>query len=139
MAGPWTGISDMQRKLRGFGRKYPDEVGRALYLETEIEATEVKRRTPVWNPDNPVPHGHVPGSLRASIHVVGPIRVGDAVYTLIVAGGTAAPYALYVHEDLEAFHKTGQAKYIESVILESAPYILQRVARRVDLNRAAQG
>lgn len=139
MAGAkFTGTTDMQRKLRNFGRKYPDEVGAALYIETEIEATEVKRRTPVWNPDNPVPHGHVPGSLRASVHVVGPIRVGDRVYTLIVAGGTAAPYALYVHEDLEAFHRTGQAKYIESVIRESAPYILARVARRVDLRRAME-
>ncbi len=132
-----TGISDMQRKLRIFGRKYPDEVGRALYLETEIEATEVKRRTPVWNPDNPVPTGHVPGSLRASIHVIGPIRIGDRVYTLIAAGGTAAPYALYVHEDLEAFHRTGEAKYIESVILEAAPYLLGRVAKRVLINRLA--
>jgi hypothetical protein len=133
-----TGLSDMQRRLRTFGRKYPDEIGRALYLETEIEATEVKKRTPVWNPDNPVPHGHVPGSLRASIHVIGPVRVGESVYTLIAAGGTAAPYALYVHEDLEAFHRTGQAKYIESVILESAPYMMSRVAARVQLNRAAE-
>jgi hypothetical protein len=133
-----AGIPDMQRKLRAFGRKYPDEVGRGLYLETEIEATEVKKRTPVWNPDNAVPKGHTPGSLRASVHVIGPVRVGDKVYTLIVAGGTAAPYALYVHEDLEAFHKTGQAKYIESVILESRPFILQRVAARVELNRAAE-
>lgn len=128
----------MQRKLRTFGRKYPDEAGRALYLETEIEATEVKRRTPVWNPENPVPAGHVPGSLRASVHVIGPIRVGDRVYTLIAAGGTSASYALYVHEDMEAFHRTGQAKYIESVILESQPYILQRVAKRIVLNRLTE-
>jgi hypothetical protein len=128
----------MQRKLRAFGRKYPDEVGRALYLETEIEATEVKKRTPSGTQTMRYPRGTRPGSLRASVHVIGPMRVGDKVYTLIVAGGTAAPYALYVHEDLEAFHRTGQAKYIESVILESRPFILQRVAARVELNRAAE-
>lgn len=138
MPGITWNVTDMQRKLRAFGRKYPNEVGRALYIETEIEATEVKKRTPVWNPDNPVPKGHVPGSLRASVHVVGPVQAGGRIYTLIVAGGTAAPYALYVHEDLEAFHKTGQAKYIESVLLESRPYLAARVAARVELARTAE-
>lgn len=123
------GLTEMQRKLRVFGNKFPDEVGRALYQETQVELTEVKRRTPVDK-----------GPLRASEHVVGPVIVARGansrmVFTLIVAGGPSAPYARYVHEDPDAFHKVGQWKYIESVIMESRAYMGARVAKRIELNR----
>jgi len=101
-----------------------DEVGRALYIETEIELKEVKRRTPVDT-----------GELRASEHTVGPIRRWRNIYTEIVAGGPAAPYAIYVHEDPDAFHKVGQWKYIESVLFESRPFMAARVAKRIELAR----
>jgi hypothetical protein len=119
------------RRLQNLKRNFPEEVGRALYQETEVESTEVKKRTPVKH-----------GNLRASIHVEGPIYEGRSVInggkiiTKIVAGGPSAPYAMYVHEDLTAFHKVGQAKFIESVIFESRPYMAARVAARIDYNRA---
>ncbi len=119
-----TGAAKVKANIKTLIRRFPDEVGRALYIETGIETTEVKRRTPVDK-----------GTLRASIHTVGPVRQGRTIYTLIVAGGPAAPYAIYVHEDLTAFHKVGQAKYIESVILESRSSMGARVAKRIELNR----
>ena len=119
------GAEAMKKRLQTFAKKFPDEVGRALYLETEIDAKEVKRRTPVRH-----------GTLRGSVHVQGPDRRWRTISTLIVAGGPAAPYAVYVHENLEALHKVGQAKFLESVILESRPYITQRVAKRIELKRA---
>jgi len=115
------GADKIKARLTAFERRFPDHVANALRIETEIEATECKRRTPVDT-----------GALRASIHVEGPEREGRRIWTSIVAGGVAASYALIVHEDMEAFHKVGQAKYIESVILESRPYMAQRVAARVD-------
>lgn len=120
------------RKVRG---QFPDEAARGLYQETEVESTEVKKRTPVWNSDRPLPFGHAAGTLRSTVHVVGPMRSGTRIYTMIVAGGTTAPYAIYVHEDLEAFHKVGQAKFLESVILESRPHMGARVARRIQINK----
>ena len=120
-----TGAAAYRKKLQTLQKKFPDEVKRALYVETEIEVKEVKRRTPVDT-----------GNLRASIHQVGPTREGRRVFTKIVAGGTAAPYAIYVHEDPDAFHKVGQWKYLESVILESRPFLAQRIAKRIELNRA---
>lgn len=120
-----TGVEAMRAKLQQLTSRLPDEVGRALYLETEIEATECKRRTPVDT-----------GALQSSIHVEGPKRAfNGGIYTEIVAGGPAAPYALAVHENLDAFHNPGQAKFIESTINESAPHMAARVARRIDLNR----
>lgn len=109
-------------------QRIPDEVGRALFQETEVEATEVKRRTPVRY-----------GPLRASVHVEGPFREGRRIWTNIVAGGPAAPYAIFVHEDPDAIHKVGQWKYIESVVKESVPYIAGRIANRIDLNKALEG
>jgi hypothetical protein len=98
----------------------------ALRQETEVEATEVKRRTPVDK-----------GTLRGTIHVEGPFREGRRIWTTIVAGGPAAPYAFFVHEDPDAHHEVGQWKYLESVILQSAPHMASRVGARVDLNQIA--
>jgi hypothetical protein len=116
----------MRAKLARLASRFPDEVKRALYIETEIEVKEVKRRTPVDK-----------GPLRASVHQQGPDRSGvRTIGTAIVAGGTAAPYAIYVHENLDAFHAVGQAKFIESVILEARPHMGRRVAKRIELHRA---
>ena len=105
--------------------KYPKVVSNALYAEVEIEITEVKRRTPVDL-----------GDLKGSIHQEGPDRKGNRIFSTIVAGGEAADYAAIVHEDLDAFHEVGQAKYIESVIFESKDHMADRVSRRIHLNRA---
>lgn len=105
----------------------PDEFARALYQEAVIEEKECKRRTPVDT-----------GTLRATVQVVGPVREGTTIRAWISAGteGPAADYALVVHEDLEAFHAVGEAKYIERPLMESAPYMAGRIAKRIDLNKA---
>lgn len=122
------GAAQIRAKLVRLQTRFPDEVGRALYQESEVELKEIKRRTPVDT-----------GELRASEHVEGPFRSGRSISTRIVAGGPSASYALYVHENLEAFHAVGQAKYIESVLFESQPYMSARVAKRIDLNRMLVG
>jgi hypothetical protein len=124
-----TGVKEMIRRISVIRQKFPNEIGRALRQEIELEATEAKRRTPVDR-----------GNLRASIHVKGPEVSGRRIWCRIVAGGNAAPYAIYVHENLEANHDSppfsgGQAKFIESVILESAPHMPARIAARVKSNR----
>lgn len=119
------GVEQMQARLRTLATQFPHEVGRAMRIETEIEATEARRRTPVKT-----------GVLRASIHVTGPDHRGRLISTHIVAGGPAAPYAVAVHENLYAFHATGRSKFVESVLLESVPFLSARIAKRVDLNKA---
>lgn len=96
-------------------------VGHALVAEAEIEMTEAKRRTPVKT-----------GALRASGHVGGPFnRTGGVVEVVMGFGGPAVSYAATVHERLDVFHRNGQAKYLESVLLESVPYLAQRIANRI--------
>lgn len=47
-------------------------------------------------------------------------------------GGPAAPYALYVHEDEEAFHpRGGESGFLVKPLQESAPHLADRIARRM--------
>ena len=155
MANVFTirGLDQVQRRLAAVASQVEGQVGAALRAEAEIEMTEAKKRTPVDT-----------GALRGSGHVTGPhVAVvsgtpsgrnlmgqfqsagarsfgGQQVVSVTMAfGGPAAPYATKVHEDLEAFHRNGQAKFLESVLLESAPYLAQRVARRIRLGQASGG
>lgn len=131
------GVEQMKEKLRDFARKFPDSVARALYLEGQIEMTEAKRRTPVWNPARKVPKGHVPGSLRASGFVHEPKREGRRISVELSFGGPSVDYAVYVHEDPDAHHATGQWKFLESVLNESAPYMAARLAVRLDFAKVS--
>ena len=117
---------EMVRRLAALGRKFPKAVGAAMYQEMEIEAAESTERTPVKL-----------GTLQGSHEVSDPEYKGTLISVTISVGGPAAPYALYVHEDLDAFHSVGQAKFLESTLRESAPHMAARVARRVDLNKVS--
>lgn len=130
LASGMSGVREWAAKVRSYAKKFPDRVGAALRQETEIETTEAKRRTPVYvgptGPGKPIP-----GLLRASVHAEGPFREGSRIYCKIVAGGAAGAYAIPQHENLWYFHTVGQAKYIESVIMEARNYIAGRVATRI--------
>jgi hypothetical protein len=119
------GEVELSTRLREFRERMPLELAAALYQEAEIEMTEAKERTPVDT-----------GALRSSGYVTPPSISGTRVTVELGFGGSAAPYAIYVHEDLDAFHTTGQAKYLESVLMESAPFIGERVAARLTRSAA---
>ena len=121
------GLSEMQAKLRSLAQEMPQDVALALYQEAESEMTEAKARTPVDT-----------GALKGSGHVRQPEIGLNGVSVKMGFGGPAVDYAVQVHEDLEAFHPTGQAKFLESVLQESAPHMAERIAKRIDLNRVAR-
>lgn len=118
----------MSGKIRAFAKQYPQRVASAAYIEMGIEATEMKRRTPVDTRPN-APH---PGKLRNSIHVEEP-EIDRRGVTVIVATGADVPYDVYVHENPDAIHPIGQWKFMESVLQESRPHMNGRIARRVKL------
>jgi hypothetical protein len=106
-----------------------EEYTRALMAEIdEIETPECRARTPVDT-----------GNLVNTVKTFGPEFRGNQVLAGTTAGGPEAPYAPIVHEDLDAHHRVGQAKFIESVYRESAPYLPARVAARMDMARAFRG
>lgn len=130
LQGVMRGRQQFMQMLKKVAKEFPGQVEKALYQEAQIEATEMKRRTPVDITPN-APH---PGNLRNSIHVKDPERRGRMI-SVTIATGAQAPYAVYVHENPDAFHPVGQWKFMESVLNESRSSMPARLARRVDLNR----
>lgn len=120
------GAAELAARLRTLATAIPVELGRALYQEALIEQKESMRRTPVLT-----------NALRGSHVTTKPVINGREVTVSIEVGGSAAPYAIYVHENLEVDHPNGQAKFLESTINESAPFMAARLAKRIDLNRMA--
>lgn len=68
------------------------------------------------------------GALRASGHVVPPKTDREKVTVELAFGGPAADYAVWVHENLDAHHNVGQAKYLEIPLRES----LDKIQRDLD-------
>lgn len=114
------GLVEMDRKIKDLARKFPEQFAEAQFEETMIEAEECVKRCPVKT-----------GTLAGTIHATRPAIKGNSIRTTITAGGPRAPYAVYVHENLEARHPVGQAKFIESTLYESAPYMLRRINARL--------
>ena len=104
----------IERQLGGLVK---GPVPRARRSVGEIWRTAAKKRTPVDT-----------GILRSSGHVVGPAWDGKDLVIRLVFGGPASDYAAAVHENLTAHHEVGQAKYLESVILERRAGFSREVA-----------
>ncbi len=99
-----------------------NQAGAALMQVAEEEMGESKQRTPVDT-----------GALRDSGFVEPPVFDPTGVSVRLGFGGPAIDYAVAVHENLESHHDVGQAKFLESVLLESAPFLAQRIAARMNL------
>lgn len=125
MASIFHGADNAMRDLKKLKLFAPDQFAQALYQESLVELKEIKKLTPFKT-----------GALRLSEAVSQPQREGRRIFVIVSAGGPTVTYAFIVHEDLEAFHKYGQAKYIEQPLAESAPYMADRIAKRIDLNKA---
>lgn len=132
------GVEAMARKLRRLHKKFPDEALQAQVQETEFLATECVKVTPRHD-----------GHLRDSIHVPPAEKKGNLVITKIVAGGVDASYATAVHEHPSKhdppswkgttihFKPAGTGpKFIEAPLLKAIPKLPDKIARRIDLNRA---
>lgn len=96
----------------------------AIVEEMKIEAREAQRLVPFDT-----------GALHDSIHVEPTSVRGGVISASIIAGGPEAPYAVIVHEDMEAHHPRGQAKFIEQPLRESAGHMAERIKRRIRLDQ----
>lgn len=116
-----TGVGAMKAKIAALAASAPMIAERALYREASIVLLpKMQDRTPVKF-----------GILRASGFVEKPTRRGRTIVVYISFGGPAAPYAWIVHEDLDAHHNVGQAKFAESVLNEEENNIPTRVMRDI--------
>ncbi len=112
-----TGIEEMRKKADATKREFRNAVIRAVKKFERIEGKEMDRRTPIDTRE-----------LIESRFEGEPIVNGNRIEAVM---GYTADHAEVVHEDLEAHHSIGQAKYMESVLNESGPHFLERVAEDV--------
>lgn len=71
------------------------------------------------------------GDLRDTGRVEEVEGTADGFWVRLAYGSDEVDYAVIVHEDLEARHEHGSAKYLEIPALEAAAGMPQRVAARV--------
>jgi hypothetical protein len=127
-------MGDAVKELDEFAQVLPEAVGRGVYGFAEQVMTRAKELCPVDT-----------GTLRSSGHVADPKGTGSAVELTLGFGGPAGSgnhggqtnardcgYADYVHEDLAAHHKVGQAKFLESPLTEAEPQLSEQVEQEID-------
>lgn len=132
--GNFRGIEQFRNRLKELPLELLDKAGAALYQEALIMKANSMERTPVRT-----------SALRGSHEVSEPERDGDTVRVTIAVGGSAAPYAYFVHENLETNHNAphrdprdgkeytcgGQAKFLESAVREGIEGLGARIAERM--------
>jgi len=67
------------------------------------------------------------GTLRSS----GRVEHGVVGTRIIVTLGFHTDYAVYVHENLQAHHPVGQAKFLESAVQENVDYLEKSIAASI--------
>ena len=75
------------------------------------------------------------GALKASARIrpeTGVFSGPQGVYVELTYGGTGTEYAIPVHENLEAFHPHGKAKYLEDPMTRQVNGISGRIADKVE-------
>jgi hypothetical protein len=116
--------AEFQGRVRNLARNFPRKVGAAAKIEFEIESKESQRRTPKRT-----------RKLERSHKVQEPeVTAAGVKIEIIVGDEETDTYAIPVHENMSAFHPNGQAKFLESTLLESAPFMLRRIAARVQMD-----
>lgn len=90
------------------------------------------------------------GTLRSSAYVEEPKQEGDVITVEIGYGGPAAKinpktgesadsYAIYVHENLQAFHKVGVAKFLEIPFFAAQRGMEDRIVANARYQKATGG
>lgn len=115
------GVEKLQKMLKVGGQQAMTATARALYTEANKIFFDSQAQVPIDT-----------GALRASGMVTKPYFVGNTATVEIGYGGAAAPYALIVHEDLEANHEVGKAKFLEDPLTKAIPELGKSVANSVE-------
>ena len=127
-------VAETVDNIDEFARLLPKAVGRGLYGWSEQVMTRAKGLCPVDT-----------GTLRSSGHVSNPESKNGAMEVTLGFGGPAGSgnhggesngeacgYAEYVHENLAARHTTGQAKFLESPLMEATGQLSDQIQQEVD-------
>ena len=103
-----------------------------LRLNREISGIKNRSKAGLWEAallirreaqlKTPVDTGNLKGSYF--------VTVFEGPHGVVAEITNTAYYAIYVHEDLEAAHEVGEAKFLEHAILENETTVIEIIARR---------
>ena len=116
----WSGRTEFRGKINARAKATPIASAGAIFEEAVEIIGKAKRITPVDT-----------GTLVNTGSALLPVIRGDEASVELGFGGPAAPYSVKVHEDLEAHHPTGQAKYLEQPMDEALVGMDERLAERI--------
>lgn len=97
--GTGKSISDL---LEEHGKRAENALAAALFKEAHGIIAQAQQLVPVDT-----------GTLRSSGYVENPVIGEGSIHVEMGFGGAAQGYAIYVHENLEAFHARGMAKFLQ--------------------------
>jgi hypothetical protein len=63
--------------------------------------------------------------------VDGPYKKGNEISVNIIFGGPTAPYAVYVHENLDVHHPYGEAKFLERACMDHVSKMKEDLAYEI--------
>lgn len=127
MPARFEGVTALRRKLAAAAKRVDDEAGRTLVPEAEHIRRQAQARTPVDE-----------GDLRDSFEVSKAKKRRGVISVEITAGGAKAPHGAKVHEDLEAHHTRGEAKFLERPTLQARGSLLRKLGRRFSLRKVVR-
>jgi len=115
------GMEELQKALKEGKEQSPKAIAQAIWEEANLIFAKSQVLVPVDT-----------GVLRGSGGVSAPQQGPQGFYVDIFYGGPAAPYALYVHEIIENYHKPPtQAKYLEQPLMEAQAELQNRIKDRI--------
>ena len=115
-------IQLLANALKRIPSHMPNILEKSIYEEANVIFNESQKLVPVDT-----------GALSASGFVHAPRRENNRVFVRVTYGGSAAHYALYVHENLYARHTAPtQAKYLETPLYRQLPVIIRNLTIRIN-------
>lgn len=115
------GVKRIQQTFKAMPEELRAVLGQTLFWEAQEAYLKSQELVPVDT-----------GTLKSSGTVVGPVDEGDTLSVTIGYGGAAGEYAVFVHEDLEAYHTSPtQAKFLEQAIIEQSRQMGRRISEVV--------
>lgn len=112
------GINEVGANLRALTTRLPARAAQALNAVSEETMTDAKERTPVEF-----------GTLRRS-GMVADHATARALQARLTFG---TDYAVFVHENLNARHRVGEAKFLERAVQATARDFARRIGEEMAL------
>lgn len=114
------GDKELEKNVRELAVKYPVVAGNGLYIEGSRIMGNSQKEVPVDR-----------GRLRATGFVTLPEKLAKGMEVTL---GYGTNYAIFVHEDLEASHTVGKAKYLLDPFLQAFEDFYPRLGRYIEEN-----